>query len=115
MRVCILNFAGNVINMQFSPIKLPPVHVSQYITSLQTYSHMKIIGGGGGDLFRFEFEYLLFAMPLKIRGIQVTQPTKDKITYNLHIYRLHLSNLSGICLLLYHFDNVYCESELIHA
>ena len=46
-----LNFAGNVIDMQFSPIKLPPesgpVHDPQNITRLHTYYHMKIIGGGG--------------------------------------------------------------------
>ena len=40
-----LNFAGNVINMQFSPIKLPPVNDPQSIKRLHTYSHMKIIGG----------------------------------------------------------------------
>ena len=39
------NFAGNVINMQFSPIKLPLVHDPQSIKRLHTYSHMKIIGG----------------------------------------------------------------------
>ena len=42
---CFLNFAGNVINMQFAPIKLPPVHDPQSIKRLHTYSHMKIIGG----------------------------------------------------------------------
>ena len=42
---CFFNFAGNVINMQFSPIKLPPVHDLQSIKRLHTYSHMKIIGG----------------------------------------------------------------------
>ena len=40
-----LKFAGNVINMQFSPIKLPSVHDPQNITRLHTYSHMKILGG----------------------------------------------------------------------
>ena len=43
-----LKFAGNVINMQFSPIKLPLIHDPKNVTRLHTYSHMKIIGGGGG-------------------------------------------------------------------
>ena len=38
-------FAGNVIKMQFSPVKLPPVHDPQSIKRLHTYSHMKIKGG----------------------------------------------------------------------
>ena len=42
---CFLNFTGNVINKQFSPIKLPPEHDPESIKRLHTYSHMKIIGG----------------------------------------------------------------------
>ena len=40
-----LNFTGNVISMQFSPIKLPQVHDRESIKRLHTYSHIKIIGG----------------------------------------------------------------------
>ena len=43
--VFFFNFAGNVINMQFSPIELTPVHDPQSIKRLHRYSHMKIIGG----------------------------------------------------------------------
>ena len=62
--------------MQFSPIKLPPVHDPQNITRLQSYSHMKIIGGA----YRLPkcWIIILFAMPLKMPCIQVTPPTKDK-------------------------------------
>ena len=33
------------MNMQFSPLKLPPVYDPKSIERLHTYSHMKIIGG----------------------------------------------------------------------
>ena len=37
---CFFNFAGNVINMQFSPIKLPPVHDPQSIKkATHVFSH----------------------------------------------------------------------------
>ena len=66
------------MSMQFSSIKLPPVHDPQSIKRLHTYSHMKIKGGCEQTSKMLDNIFFFFAMPLKIRCIQVTPPTKDK-------------------------------------
>ena len=91
---CLLNFRGNVINMQFLPTKLPPVHVPQLFNKT---THIAIDENQRGNCSG------LMVPTSKFWGIG-SQPNAVDITFSIKSYHFKFINgnflegTSGICL-----------------